>query len=65
MKANNSEIKKLDKSLKAARTLANTFEFGTYEFEQAMTIVRSLTDKIDNLTDFGPYTSIDGNVFQS
>jgi sensor histidine kinase regulating citrate/malate metabolism len=49
MKANNSELKKLNKSLKTARRLLNEVKYGTHEFQQTIGIIRILTDKIDDL----------------
>jgi hypothetical protein len=54
---------KLNKQLTAARKIVNSLEFGTDEFESAMDRVRALTTAIDELTDFGMLTSIEGDVW--
>lgn len=53
----------LQKQLKAARVRVNELDFGTDEWEAAMEIVRGLTEQINSMTDFGPYTSHEGDVF--
>lgn len=50
-------------NLNAARRLVNTFEFGTKEWEAAMKVVRHLTKEINDATDFGTHTSIDGDIW--
>ncbi len=50
-------------NLTAARKLVNSFTFGTPEFESAMRVVRQLTQEINDATDFGPYTSVDGDIW--
>lgn len=58
------QIKAINKELKLTRLVVNSLEFGTVEWDSAMTVVRELCEKINSLTDFGDYTSIDGDVFQ-
>jgi hypothetical protein len=53
---------KLSKQLKDARAVVNSLEFGTDEFELAMNQVRVLTAAINEMTDFGTLTSIEGDV---
>lgn len=53
----------LEKEIKKARKVVNSLEFSTQEWESAMEVVRDLSEKINNLTDFGEYTSIDGDIF--
>ena len=58
------QLKSANKDLKLARLIVNSLEFGTTEWEYAMESVRVLCEKVNSLTDFGDYTSIDGDVFQ-
>jgi hypothetical protein len=58
------QLKSANKELKSARLAVNSLEFGTTEWESAMEVVRGLCEKVNSLTDFGDYTSIDGDVFQ-
>jgi hypothetical protein len=53
----------LERKLKDARAKVNKLEFGTPEWEKAMEVVRGLTSQINSLTDFGSYTSHEGDVF--
>lgn len=50
-------------ALADARCTVNALPFGTPEWEAAMQVVRDLTARINAATDFGEYTSIDGDVF--
>jgi hypothetical protein len=56
-------MKKLQNELKKARQAVNALTFGTKEWEEAMQVVRSLTNEINNKTSFGEYKSIDGDIF--
>lgn len=53
----------MNKALKAARAKVNALEFGTAAWEAAMAVVRELTEQQNAATDFGTYTSIDGDIF--
>jgi hypothetical protein len=55
----------LEKEIKKARKVVNCLEFGTQDWEDAMQVVRSLSEKINQLTNFGEYTSIDGDIFMT
>lgn len=56
-------MKELNAKLKAARAKVNALEFGTDEWEAAMVEVRALVDQISAATDFGTYTSREGDVW--
>jgi hypothetical protein len=49
--------------LQKARQAVNALTFGTKEWEEAMMVVRSLTNAINDKTSFGEYKSIDGDIF--
>lgn len=51
------------KELTKARQEVNALTFGTKEWEEAMQVVRKLTNKINEKTNFGKHTSIDGDIF--
>ncbi len=50
-------------ALEQARIEANRRAFGSVEWEQAMEVVRQLVDTENIATDFGPMTSIEGDVW--
>ena len=56
-------MKALNAKLKAAHAKVNALEFGTDEWEAAMVEVRALVDQINAGTDFGTYTSREGDVW--
>ena len=61
-----TKIEKLKAALEAAHADRNAVRaetFGTDAWEAAMVTVRALCNEIAAATDFGPYTSIDGDIF--
>jgi hypothetical protein len=55
--------KALEKKIAAARNAVRAETFGTDAWEAAMATVRALVNELNAATDFGTYTSIDGDIF--
>lgn len=55
----------LEKELAFARSKVNQFKFGTQEWENAMTIVRHLTERIDSAKPKQEFCSIDSGVHRT